>query len=154
MSQALRLAAKVEATNNVYRTANEFYVKLAAVFAPLVGQKVLTADGNVLAKYAKLMPVLPHGTRLRMWKQTSNYNLSWGISGNAQAGEISMYAEVSLYIGDLNGGVLTKLYPAPEFRTDYTVTEVEGKRSFTRWRSGLLTRHPPTCTRSARTTTD
>ena len=125
-----KLAAKVKATNKANQTAIELYPKLVAVFRPLIGQKIVKIDGSLLTKIADLLPPLPNDHDLRVYRNRSEYTLSWIVNASEQVNDHSCtYAEIGLYIGDLNGNVLTKIYDEPQLRANYTVTEVEAQRA-------------------------
>ena len=73
----IALDAKVKAVNKANAYATKLYPMLASVFKPLVGQKVLKADGSILAKYAKLMPdflLAPEG--IHVCQHMSKYSLA------------------------------------------------------------------------------
>ena len=124
-----RLSPKVKAVNVANAYGIELYDKLAAVFTPLVGCKIEKADGTLLAKVAKLMPSLPHGVGLSVYRYTSNYSLMYVVKTCESDGYNGcMYHETSVYIGEMRDGVLVKLCNKPELRTDYTVAEVEANR--------------------------
>lgn len=125
-----RLEAKVAATNAAHKYAVELYPTLAAIFAPYVNQKILKADGTLLAKIASQLPDEPKTPRLHVYHSSGNgYSLVWNVRTTAQDGpDSSTYAEIGLYIGNLTNGVLASLYPAPELRCDYTADEVAAKR--------------------------
>ena len=130
-----RLAAKVKAQNTANLHGNELYVKLVPIFTPLIGQKILKADRSLLAKIAQQMPELPSGLsknpsgRVHIHRSNTEYSLMWEVSVSENYSDSScLYAKTSVYIGGIQSGVLEKLYPAPTFRTDFTVEEVKQKR--------------------------
>ena len=121
------LAARVVATNKAHKYAVELQSKLRAAFAPLVGQKILKADGSLLAKYETLAPQCA-GNDLHVYRHNSNYSLAWCVKAcESVPPHGCVYYEVTAYVGDLEGQVLKSLSPALELRSDYTVKEIEGK---------------------------
>jgi hypothetical protein len=127
------LTARIEARNLANKYGNELFPKLAAVFTPFIGQKVVKADGCLLAKIAKLMPTFPCVPALHVYKYGSNYSLMWVVktcvvepTGGGHG--IAHYAETSVYVGKLEGDTLVSLYNAPTFITNYTAAGVEAAR--------------------------
>jgi hypothetical protein len=127
------MAARVKARNNANAEANRLYEVLAAIFAPLVGQKILKVDGQLLAKYAGLLPEFPSTNTLHVYRHSSDYSLAWC----AKTCEFipphgCCYEEAMVYVADLSGTSLAEtLCGNPEYRTDYTVEElVELRRIF------------------------
>jgi hypothetical protein len=125
----LTLVAKVKATNKANAYAMEIYDKLAAVFAPLVGQKIEKADGGLMAKYAKLLPEFISGVPMHVYRYNSNYSLMYVVKTcESIPPHGCTYYEASCYVGEMRDGVLTKLCNRPQLRTDYTVAEVKANR--------------------------
>lgn len=114
------LTEKVKAVNAAHKLANELAPKLHEIFSPLVGQKILKVDGTLFAKYKELLPPFLNTTTIRCWKETSGYSLYWKIMASSY--------EMSLYVGDLNNGVLTRMYDLTSYRDDFTVEEIQTKR--------------------------
>jgi hypothetical protein len=125
----LTLAAKVKATNKANAYAMEIYDKLAAVFAPLVGQKIEKADGSLLAKVQKLLPEFISGVPMHVYRYNSNYSLMYVVKTcESIPPHTCTYYEASCYVGEMRDGVLTKLCNRPQLRTDYTVDEIKAAR--------------------------
>lgn len=133
------LAAKVAAANNAHAYALKLYPALADFFADFVGVKIEKVDGTLLKKIADaLEKVFPEtgvpSTRLHVYRHTSNYSLAWTVKAcesspgkNSRPGDeyqIANYYEITVYIGDMRDGVLTKISNPPTLRTDYTVEHV------------------------------
>lgn len=131
-----RLKARVVAMNRCHKAMNELYPLLAVIFAPLVGQKILKADGSLLAKYAAhvkpIMDKFNTGNELSVWHASDNrYSLLWNVKvcENMPDDGTCVYEESSLYVGSTNNGMcdsqsLKELHPADVHRTDYTVKEI------------------------------
>ncbi len=122
-----RLEAKVKAINDANAYAPELYAKLIPIFAPYVGQKIIKADGSLIAKIEKQIPELAPFT----YRSRSNYSLGYVAKTCAMepGGNGCAYHETYVSIGELRDGMLSSLAPAPTgLRTDYTVEEVETKR--------------------------
>jgi hypothetical protein len=124
-----RLRAKVAAVNRAHKYAIEIQPELIAIFAPFVGQKVMKI-GGLMEKFKKLLPEFPNTVPLSVYRHVSDYSLAWTVKTCESYGEHScLYYEVTVYIGDLHHGVLTKVSnQSYEFRTDYTKQEIEEKR--------------------------
>lgn len=125
-----KLAARVKAINTANKVANELHPQLLAVFSPLVGHKILKADGTLLAKIGALLPAMPDDYRkIRVHRDSKNYSLRWEVTVNEHWCETTViYATANVYVGDLINGVLTMLSDARTYRTDYTVEEIQQKR--------------------------
>lgn len=125
-----KLTAKVAAVNRANEYAARLYAALADNFAPLVGQKIIKADGTLLAKYEKLLPVLACSPDLHVYRHSSDYSLAWTVKTcEFMPPHSCMYHEVTVYVGDLRGATLEKMTVHPfTGRTDYSVEEITGKR--------------------------
>jgi hypothetical protein len=124
------LAAMVAAVNRANACGVEMYRKLATVFKPLVGQKILKADGTLLAKYQALLPELPSTVALSVFRHTSDYLLVWTVKTCEMVPPYSrVYHEVTVYVGSLSGKILRDIMEPFTGRTDWTVEEVTAKRA-------------------------
>jgi len=126
-----RLEAQVKAQNRVAARALELYDELAAIFRPLVGKQVCKANDPwaLLAKVKALLPKLENTPALMIYQYSSNYSLVWVVKACEQAGDdVCEYREVSVYIGELRGLVLEKIYDSPNLRHDYSVAEIKAAR--------------------------
>ncbi len=135
--QLSELTAKVQAVNEANAYALTVYDLVIPIFTPLVGQKVEKAGGDLLAKLQKLMPEFGYSHRRHVYKLTSPYTLGWVVKACVNYSEWGResyaYHEVTVYVGDLKGDILTKLYPRPDvlnttWRSDYTVEEIKDKQ--------------------------
>ena len=117
------LAAGDIAKNRANANAMALYDIFAKALAPFVGQKILKADGSFLAKVRAAFPKID----IFYYRNQSNYSVSFVAkeSENIVGGCGCVYEESTVYIGDLNNGVLVKLYERPTFRTDYCVEEIQ-----------------------------
>lgn len=121
------LLARVRARNAVNRVANELQKEAIAAFTPLVGQKILKQDGELMKKYADLAPnvsVGTPGTSVQVWRPHSDYSLCWVARVCETVDGRSYYGEAYFYVGRLDKGVLIELHKADERRTDYSADEV------------------------------
>jgi len=132
------LAAKVKATNAANAYAMELWDKLSGVFAPFVGKKIEKADGCLLAKIGKLLPMLPNSVSLGVYRYRSAYSLMYVVKtcesippqiGNLHEDYGCTYYEASCYVGEMRDGVLLKLCDRPTLRADYTAKEVTANRA-------------------------
>jgi len=128
--RALATRAKVEAVNAANEHANKLYAELVKIFEPLVGQKILKADGTLLAKVQALLPEFPCTPSLMVYN-VSDYSLAWTVKTNAMVGDSScLYHETTVYIGELsNGNTLAKITPPQEHPTGYKAEDVEELRA-------------------------
>ena len=128
------LNAKIVAVNRVNAEANRLHTLLTEAFAPYVSEKILKADGSLLAKYSNLHIVLsrlPNSNSLRVFRHLSDYSLAWTVKA-CESLPLSggcIYHEQTIYIADLRGQYLEKLsaYHGP-LRTDFTADEIVGRR--------------------------
>ena len=133
-----RTQLKVDAVNAVHQAAMDLYPRLAEVFQPFVGQKILKINGSLLAKIKSMEDALnlPYRPGLSVCRRYNEYVLSWEVkvcktapnTDNPNFSDHCQYETHSLNIGELENGVLKKIYPAPVLKTDYTVAEIEEKR--------------------------
>jgi hypothetical protein len=124
------LTAKVAAVNRANEYATRLYAALVEQFTPLVGQKILKADGTLLAKYAGLVPNLPCTPDLHVYRQTNDYSLAWTVKTCESTDHSCMYHEVTIYVGYLKGATLENMIPTPfTGRTDFSAEEIIGKRA-------------------------
>lgn len=120
-----RLECKVKAVNAAHECGRMLFNELVEIFTPLVGEKVEKQDGDLLSKIKLLIPDFSDGDRMYVFKNHSKYSLSWTVKACCvAASNICIYHDISVYIGDLENGVLTKVYPSFDARSDYTVEEV------------------------------
>lgn len=131
------LAASVAAVNRAHAEAMKLYAAYEPVIRGLVGQKVIKADGALLVTVAKMLPAMEKprdGEYLAVYRLSSDYSLAWivKISENyklASGRESCIYHEVTVYIGQMTGAILSSMYdPLGELRTDWTEKEVGTKR--------------------------
>ncbi len=124
------LKAKIEAVNEANAYAADLYTILSARFAPLVGKKILKADGTLLAKYADLAADLPCEVRVSVYRNVSNYTLGWTVKTCVSVPPHGcVYHETTVYIGNLtNHDTLKSIVEPAEYRIDYTAAEVIAKR--------------------------
>lgn len=125
------LKAKVKAVNSCHDEANKLYDVLLPIFKPLLGCQLDKMDGTFLAKIDKLVPDLPHATKLSVFRSSSEHSLSFTVKTWEHIADSHgcLYYETTLYIGDMRGGVLIALTERPKpFRTDFTEQEIQDKR--------------------------
>lgn len=132
------LEARVKATNLVHEWANKIEPILKARFLPLVGQKILKADGSMMAKYAELANVsaLQPDKMHRICRETrSSYSLAWclDVCVSVEGFEGCIYEKQMVYVGQIKGSTLESVYPAKlaseTHRTNYSADEVTALRA-------------------------
>lgn len=125
-----RLVARVNAVNKANAYGMELHTQLTAIFAPFVGTKIEKVDGTLLAKVKNLLPPFPSTPALHVYRQTSNYSLVYVVKTcELIPPHGCIYADTSVYIGEMDVSTLVKLSDKPVFRTDYTVEEVQANRA-------------------------
>lgn len=133
---ATSLDAKVAARNRANAYANELHARLAEIFRPLVGAKILKADGTLTKQAAALVPKLPCTPALHVFKDAGDRYLTWCVKAcechpnRYGDGGIANYEAATVRVGviDPNGGVLTGLTASPELRADYSADEIRAAR--------------------------
>ena len=129
------LEAKVAAVNAANACAALIWPKLAAALAPFVGQKVVKADGSLIAKVEAKLPELPNAGNLSVtFNSGVRYSLVWRVQANVQtSGGVSMYDECSMHVGALDGEAefdrLREIGSIAPGRSDWTADEVIRKRA-------------------------
>lgn len=148
-----QLHAKVKAVNKANKRANELFAELTAIFAPLVGQQLKKASGDLLAKVEKLLPKMENTVGLMIYRLDSRYTLGWVVKVCEQVDERTcLYHETTCRVGEVSDGVLKQVYglgdPSKvenELRTDFTFEEVNqmqqdvklAKRNYETLKEGL-----------------
>lgn len=133
------LTAEVHAVNLANGYANELYPILRDFFAPLVGQKIVKADGSLLEKLGRKLPKFPakngrpgqhEHASVMVYRHRSDYSLAWTVQVCWPIPpHTCTYYVITVYIGDMGGDVLKEVPDRyrPDRRTDYTVDEIVGK---------------------------
>lgn len=128
-----KLEARVDAVNRCHTVANQLYAGLIQLLEPFIGQKVKKADGTLLKKVKELINEVewiknPPQT-ISIFPNTS-YNLVWTVSTYTPFNGIAYYHNTTICVGTLHNGFLEKLETSSEdFRTDYTVEEIQNLRA-------------------------
>lgn len=120
------LRAKVEAVNAANKYATELKTHLDQFFGPLVGQKVYKNDGGLLDDYKNIVPS-PSDRSLYASRILNEKALGWYVHANVEADKEKAYHCVYVYVGKIEGQVLTELYPVENLRYDYDFYEVSKK---------------------------
>ena len=128
------LQANIDAQNEAGTYAKQLYAQLLPIFKPLVGTKILKANGSVIAKIKISLPEFPCNGRLHVYRFMSGYSLTWIVKACATfrgpgCWDSSIYRDASVTIGDLDGATLKDIKEAPDYRTDYTLEEIKDKWS-------------------------
>ena len=125
--QLEKLTAKVAAVNRANEHAAKLHTILHARFAPLVGEKILKADGSLLAKYIDLVP--KDDDDIRVFRMSSTYSLAWTVKTCEHMSDSCLYHQTAVYVGNLDGNRLSNLLDFEERRSDFTVDEILEKRA-------------------------
>lgn len=129
-----KLDGRVAAVNEAHLLAMQLEKQLREFFLAYVGQKVLKADGTVLAKIAaKLNPLLAwfdNQNGVQVYLDRGPFYLRWTVKVRKEADVHSwVYWEQSVRVGEIEGDTLKNVIDKPtELRTDYTAEEIEAKR--------------------------
>lgn len=132
-----KLAARIKATNDANRRANELYDLLAPFFQQYVGKPVVTKDNQLLKRIIDKMPEIPpdHWPDRRVWFVCRGYSLDWQVfsrmeykSERAYQGADHEQVEATVSIGKLEKGVLVSIYPRSERKCDYELAEIVAAR--------------------------
>jgi len=126
------LEARVRGVNKAHDYANQLYSQLRAVFEPFVGQQIFKVDGTLLAKVKKLVDALnlPCTVSLHVYRHVSDYSLAYTVKtcevvptepGNYGT---AYYYEITVYVGEIKGKILTKINKAPNFNTKNRASDV------------------------------
>ena len=125
------LDAKVQAQNTAAFIANELYPVFRGIFEPMVGQKVLKADGSLLAKVEAQLPKIQNIQGVQVYRQSTQQNLYWSlcwavkVSCTVKNSPFWEHQEVYITVGSLDDGVLVELVDeADKKRDDYTANEI------------------------------
>lgn len=121
------LSARVKAVNRANECAKQLYPVLREVFEPLVGQKVLTADGSLMKRIKDKLPELPNTGRLSVHFNCGTIGHLVGFTINTCENvppHFCTYHNIGLYIGWVRDGILTELAEPFDGRTDWTAEEV------------------------------
>lgn len=124
MESTESLKARIEVINKSHQTANEYYPKFINIFEKYVGQKVLKADGCLLAKIATEVAnlSLPNTPNLQIYRQRSNHILWWTVRASS-CGHWTHTYESTIDIGELDLGTLKNISPHISYRDNFTVEE-------------------------------
>jgi len=126
-----KLKAKVVVVNRANACANHLHGILLEIFTPLVGTKILKADGSFTKAVEKLLPVLPNTRELSVSKLPTIYTLDFVIhSCEPVQGDITFVRhETSFYIGNIDKGrTLVKISSPVTPHPAYTVAEIIERR--------------------------
>lgn len=119
------LKSRVRAVNTANKAANDLFPLLADAFRPFIGQKIEKTDGGLLAKVEKSIPGLPYNSALQVFRNASRYSLNYTVKVCVPVPpNTCVYHDVTLYVAEMNGATLGAIKDPPEFRTDYTESEV------------------------------
>lgn len=124
------LESRIAARNLANAEANRLAPIFRANFAPLVGQKIMKV-GGLMAKYEKLVPeITKHPNLLHMYRYPGmGYTLNYVVKACVEHEPCGCsYEEVSIYVGELRDGVLTKLMDWEDRPTDFTVEQITQAR--------------------------
>ena len=128
-----RLIAKVAAKNKCHTLANALTVELMDALKPFVGKKVIKTDSSLLESMLKITtPICEKYRQLgaRVWRHSSSYSVAFGVSANAiiEGKGSTENAECVIYIGKIDGQIMTALENACVRPTDYSAEKIHNAR--------------------------
>lgn len=119
------LAAKVKAVNRANEYANDVAQVLAKFFQPYVGQTIIKADGSLLAKIEKKMPVFANNNSLVvLFRRGRDLDFEIKACENIVGTYQCVYHHAYITVGDMRGGELLSIRMPNVHRCDYTVEGV------------------------------
>lgn len=130
MTHETALAAKIAARNLANQTAMDLFPQMAEALKPFVGQKVCKVDGTLLKKVNEALPKGTNTVQTRGYYSVDDYTLAFRLTTTEHNKardwtpetqyQHPQSADRTLFLGHLRDGVLTELYDAQTFKTDYT----------------------------------
>jgi hypothetical protein len=128
-----KLKARVRGVNRAHAYANELFPRLREAFTPFLEKQIETKNGPLLAKVQKVVEslALPYGVDLSVYRHSSNYSLAYTVKTCEVLDGHAYYYEITIYIGSMDVGILTKLTKlsdVPHYKDDYSAEEVETAR--------------------------
>ena len=128
--QKAELAAKIAARNRCNKAANELYPRLAEIFRPMVGKKVVKVDGDLVygCRTNDLRSVLDV-PGCHVYRYCSVYSLMWCVkcSENIVGQSGCVYQEASVYVASLSGQICEKIDEWTDLKTDYNLDDLVAK---------------------------
>ena len=121
-----KLEARIEARNRGNKAATELYIALLPVMAPYVGKKIKNADGSLVAKLKNEVDnvLAPFRAKNQVYQGSFSYSLSFVVKVCIQSDGCAYYDEVSVYLGELSGAILSKVCEPYQRKTDYKAEDV------------------------------
>lgn len=120
-----KLEAQVISVNQANKYANQVYKEAVTAFRPLVGQKILKADGSLLKKYKHLQDNLSLNKDCHIYKLDSIYSLGFTVKTCYNTQGYAFYHDVTAYVGKLHGVYLDEIDETPpDLREDYNAEEI------------------------------
>ena len=122
----LPLALQVQTRNEANAFANELGGIFTEFFKPYVGEKIIKADGNLIAKIVKTIPALGKpGIRWRF--DFSRYSVGVTLDVMHTHNGITNYINASFLLLDITEGTLVKVYEFEPLKADYSAEFVNEK---------------------------
>lgn len=136
------LIANITALNLANSVANRLHPALAEYFTPLIGQKIIKADGSLIAKHkdkvAELIAQFERPSKgtthnnVRITRFNARTSLAYDISvcERVPNEEHCTYKNVVIYIGDMPGDSITRLEPVVTDRpTAYNLEKIKAAQA-------------------------
>lgn len=125
MSREAQLKAKIDAVNKVNALRNQFLPMLINVVTPFVGQQIIKVDGELTAKFKKVLPPFPNNNSEMIYRSRSDYSLCFNAKTSCCCEGIWVYHEAGMYVAHLQDGIITSMYEVNEtYKTDYKLEEI------------------------------
>jgi hypothetical protein len=130
------LEAKIGARNEVNDLANKLSPAIFEAIRPLVGTKVFNAGAVISQKLRKCLPELPNTVEASAYYSTGHgysfvvvFKTSTMYPDRTGDHYCASYAEDTVYLANIDGLTVSKLYDFQPRRTDYTAAEVIAARA-------------------------
>jgi len=126
-----QLETRIRAVNAANDFANKLHPRLIAVFGDFVNEKIEKVNGDLLQKVQKGIELLnlPNTNKLSVYRNRSNYSLSYVVKTCEVADGRAHYHETVVQVGEMSNGVLTQLNMNPYvYKTDYTAAQIQVAR--------------------------
>lgn len=132
-----QLAVEIEAENKVNKLIKDYAPAMFANAKALEGRPVFKADGSLRKDAMAILDVPSLPGHDMIFLSRGGYSLAftfktsaWAKNEREHMSDHCTYAETTIYIGDMENGVLGPVneFNSETYRSDYTLEEVLAKR--------------------------
>ncbi len=139
MPSHAQLAVEIEAENKVNKLIKDYAPAMFANAKALEGRPVFKADGSLRKDAQAVLDIpTPPERHDMIFLSRGGYSLAftfktsaWAKNEQEHMSDHCAYAETTVYIGDMENGVLGPVseFNSEPYRSDYTLEEVLGKQT-------------------------